>query len=1063
MALPDNHHYKMRRHPRTKKGPSLNGASLVRDANGIYIATTYNSDSEESLSSAGPGASPEHQHHHQQQHDSPALSEQLPALFKAKIPKHIFDRSKKDKFYSVKKTRKKTRKYAWAEGACEDSTGAGTETEDDDDLSAAEEHESESPDKYAMTFPSPVSPTKRDMMARARESKEGKLLYTQCPESPSTVTASPVSNQSSPSHSSTLDSPGKKSSRLFSPTKHQLSLALSSSSPQQAEAADNFSPSKLVSAPLPLRLRALQKNLAAQHDVVSRDESLVRMQLLHNADAMVSQLPLRYLLSKPALRHYAVEKVVRPFMRLLVLKTRIILRRALEIWKQPPLLKMNEKQARFMVIADCFVKLLRTVFKRAFNHWAWHYSSRRNREGRAMKQKAAADIQRWFRQVRVTSKEAFKRLTEAVQTCLHRRKAIKHFIQFETSRRSAILKMRRAIFRKRRSFYGARALGRVWRWVKLLRKTQWRLTRSLFVKRLQRWYRMVRCRPAKELFIIHLVIKCGGYSVVRRKINPECIERNGFLLGIDATVTQIQRAWYKSRGQFALFLLFAARRAKMEYEQMLNENATIIQDNFRGHLWNLLNLAAMQHNRSRRISKGFRSYQYRHACFRQLVIRQNRMARKIQHAMQLYMNRRFLKHRFRLRKAFLIFTRAKKTMAAIGIQRQYRAHVERERIKREILIALIAGQRAQAALVAKNISTIQRNWRQFVTKTFPEHVKLVCWRLVCNRRRQLREAALKIQKRAKIFIKKQIKKRKKLHKKMANRIWLFSKARLLALALWDRVEARRFKEKLASICMQRNFRLFTFFRIIKTRCLLRGAQREFRILCFNHATYIERWMRRKTMEYFLPVRVAARRQLKKKREVEEARRLLHQANKAARFIVGFFRLWPVWSKTLARIHVEFVRIKRHRAAKKMQKFARRVIAWARFDRVVAYKRKCIHDEEQRALQMVAANMVGHYWQRFKEKRTLGVRFKNRRSMLDEWHRLEELRLKAMKERAWALEEKRRTDENMRATIAAGWKQVRVWVWVRVRVCRRVKAGHFRTSTFKHAVYCLAFVCIASKP
>lgn len=964
----------MRRQRRASPQKRLNAAVNVRSSDGLYITLDASDESdyggnedEESF----PHTSPSH-----------SLAPLAPLFPAGALPVHIFDKGKRDRMFAslgdkVKVMGRPNRRLAWV--GPEDSSSGGEESTN----------------------------TKITGVKKLKKTARGTMDTSSPPPLFPSPPAAPLGPRSPPT---------KKLHRL---------PASSSSSPSTVTA--HVLPHPAISSPVhdaqikPLSLRLLHKSLVADHESA-------RMQLLHHADGVVRQLlPLRYLLSKPELRHYAVEKVVRPFMRLLVLKTNVILRRALLIWRRiddDAEIKMNEKQARFMVLADCLAKLLRSLFLRTFNHWAWHYSSRRSQlSGNALKHKAASDIQRWYRHVRITCKDSFKRFTEAVQTCLHRRKAIKHFIQFEQSRRLATGKIRRAIFRKRCMHYSARALGRVWRWVKLLRKVQWKLTRSLFVRRLQRWYRMVKCRPVKELFIIHFVIKCGGYSVVRRKLNSGHLERNGFLLGVDATVTQIQRAWYKSRGQFALFLMFAARRAKLEYEQMLNENATIIQQNFRGHLWNLLFKAAVQHNRARRISKGHRSYQYRHAWYRQgVVVRQNRMARKIQGLVRRFMERRFLMHRFRLRKAFLIFTRAKKTLSAMSIQRQYRAHVERERIKKEILVAFIAGQRAKAALVAKNISTIQRNFRQFVTKTFPEHVKLVCWRLVSQARERRRLAALKIQGRGKTYIKKQIKKRNRLHKRMANRIWRFAKARLLALTLWDRVEARRLLEKLASTCMQRKFRLLTFCRIIKTRCILRKATRDFRTLCFNHATYIQRWMRRKTIEYVLPVRLAGRRQLKKKRDLEEVRRELQKQLKAARFLVRFFRLWPAWSRNLQRIHVEFVRIKRHRAAKKMQKFGKRVIAWARFARVVAYKKKCVLEEELKGLQMSAANMVGHYWQRFREKRTLAVRFRNRRAMLDEWHRLEELRLKAMKERAWALEEKRRTDENMAATIAASWKQ-----------------------------------------
>ena len=61
----------------------------------------------------------------------------------------------------------------------------------------------------------------------------------------------------------------------------------------------------------------------------------------------------------------------------------------------------------------------------------------------------------------------------------------------------------------------------------------------------------------------------------------------------------------------------------------------------------------------------------------------------------------------------------------------------------------------------------------------------------------------------------------------------------------------------------------------------------------------------------------------------------------------------------------------------MQKFARRVIAWARFERVVAYRKQCVKSEEEYAHYLIATNVIGKYWKRRGEKIVLKVRFRNR--------------------------------------------------------------------------------------
>ena len=61
----------------------------------------------------------------------------------------------------------------------------------------------------------------------------------------------------------------------------------------------------------------------------------------------------------------------------------------------------------------------------------------------------------------------------------------------------------------------------------------------------------------------------------------------------------------------------------------------------------------------------------------------------------------------------------------------------------------------------------------------------------------------------------------------------------------------------------------------------------------------------------------------------------------------------------------------------MQKFARKVIAWARFDRVVAFRKKSVDDCEREAQLLLASNIIGRYWKRRIEKKVLAIRFVNR--------------------------------------------------------------------------------------
>lgn len=772
--------------------------------------------------------------------------------------------------------------------------------------------------------------------------------------------------------------------------------------------------------------------LSQQHALSNRDESLTRLQLMQDADVMVSNLPLTYLYSRPELRHYAVAKAGAVFFRLCLKKAAEECRRALAVWRNPPEVVMNEVQVGFMVIAKRLEALLFRVLRVKFEHWSKLYSVRFLAARDAFRNQTAIDIQRWYRLKRALRKEPMKLFVEAVQVCLQRRRAIKYAIELEILRRRAQQKVLHTILSRRRRYFAARSITRVKHWLDVYRKTTWRLTRLRASRMVQRWWRMILCRPNSDRELIRFIVRIGGVSRVLPRVQalPPKFLRMGFLHSMNMLASMLQRAWLTAKGQLALFMIMAAKRAKAEYEKMLNDNATVIQQNFRAYLWNKLNAVAIIWNRARRIQRGYRAYQYRCWMHSRMAYRYQRYVRFIQAKVRRWITRRILMYRFKARKAVLIFTRAKKSMCANMIQRCYRGYKERERIRIALLKAMIADMRAKADVVIKSVSKIQRNFRQCKLldrkgngKMFPKHVRLIIEKIVRSRKLFLHAKAKIIQDQVKIFIPLQIRKRHKFLRAKANVIWRFAKCYLLKLAIFDRIEARKLKEKNASNAMKRNFRKFLFRRKIYLRGRIRGVQRRHIAELHAHATYIQRWVRRKRIEYWvLPVRKAARMNLARRREAEIVRRAEARLSRAVPFIVRLFRPWPIWTRFLLRVAEERRYYLERISAKKMQRFARRVVAWARFDRVVAYRRRQIALSFRDPFYSHAANIIGHYWKRYKEKFSLGQRFKLRRLMIEEWNRLEANRLVAIEDKKKAEEAKRITDENMTATIKASWKQ-----------------------------------------
>jgi len=399
----------------------------------------------------------------------------------------------------------------------------------------------------------------------------------------------------------------------------------------------------------------------------------------------------------------------------------------------------------------------------------------------------------------------------------------------------------------------------------------------------------------------------------------------------------------------------------------------------------------------------------------------------------------------------MVFKR-KQWEGAIAMQREYRAYKERERIRHEAFVKLVAMQRSQAELVMKNIKKVQKAWRKHLRggkfyhgNQLARHVYLIAWRHVRKERRTLFDHAITIQRFVRPRCKRMKQGREEIRIDSANCIWSLGKAYVLKLAIWDRIMATRRVQRTAANLMKKNLRRFMLYRHIKIRCILRIHQKKFIAFRQKAASKMQRWFKRKWAEYFLPLREAGRLNFAKKQRVEKRRLEDQRLDKYARVLVRFFTPWngrwiekidnqgvrrALWrgvSWSFVRlVHARAVKEARYyterKAAKAMQKFSKKVIAWARFDKVAAYRKKSINHHEKEARWIQAANVIGTFWYRRGEKNTLNERFKLRRRMLDEYKRLDKLKLIAYAEKDEAYRLKKITDDNMIATINASWKQ-----------------------------------------
>jgi len=593
---------------------------------------------------------------------------------------------------------------------------------------------------------------------------------------------------------------------------------------------------------------------------------------------------------------------------------------------------------------------------------------------------AVLRIQRWYRDVKVTMRKAFRTLVSAMDMCLQRRYAINHAVKYEMYRRGAMEKMRKGIAQRRRWYFGVRATGRTYRWMLLYRKTRWRLTRQHFARVLQRWRRMVLMRHPNDLTMIKYILFLGGYTVVRRKVAERHIVR-GFLNSLHSCVSMIQKAYYQSKGRMEVYMKAAAERARAAYEAMLNENAIIIQNSYEAHIWDNLILAAVINNRVRRLSKSFRAYQWRKPLFYQARRLLERTAPIIQRFVRFRLWKSFLLYRFKARKAVIIFTRAKVSMACMMIQYVYRLHVAYEFWKKEELKEFYAKQRANVRVKLRKVSTIQRAYRRIMLNTFPEHAKIASVRIVARRRNKEYMLVCRIQKLAHVWIAKQRIVDEHRRVQSANVIWMFTKAYLLKLKLYDLVYETRIRKNNAANHLKRYFRRQVLIRWIDMKCSVRRAVKFTLVLREHAASFIQKRIFRKRWENQLPLRVAGRLQLKRARQQEYVEWVWHMRDRNARVLQKFMVNIVRWEKFVRRVALE----KRHfleiNSARRLCIFGGKVIKTARFRDYLLRKLKHIADEEVLRNEMWAANRIGRNWKRKMQMALLRERFVLRRKTL----------------------------------------------------------------------------------
>jgi hypothetical protein len=168
----------------------------------------------------------------------------------------------------------------------------------------------------------------------------------------------------------------------------------------------NPNPRQLIAS----ELQKKQQLLTLQKQNYSRNENQDRLRIFKNATTMVQGLPLQYLYSKPELKHYALEQLFQRFQKFAILRYNSRILKYFHRWKNPREIKLDDRQIGFMVISKALETMLDRMIQRAFKHWAIFYSKRFDYMGKIVMNEAALQIQRWYRLLKQTRAENYKRL-----------------------------------------------------------------------------------------------------------------------------------------------------------------------------------------------------------------------------------------------------------------------------------------------------------------------------------------------------------------------------------------------------------------------------------------------------------------------------------------------------------------------------------------------------------------------------------------------------------------------------------------------------------------------------
>lgn len=725
-----------------------------------------------------------------------------------------------------------------------------------------------------------------------------------------------------------------------------------------------------------------EQNISSnQHNLLLRHLTMVE-----RAEHLIHKMPLAYLAAKPDLRIYAIEKACSLLIKPGFVKIRNYMKDAFAKWKifDPDVLikgELHEKQFFFMIMIKVFATAQKRHVNQRFQTWARLHCTRYNPERLRKYHSAAKKLQGWARFMQQRVKQPYKNLIEAVQKCIHRRNAIKFTVEFERARRRAYRKMRKGVANRRRAFFAARIIQRIFRWVRLYRYIKWRNARSKAARRLQRWRRKwKKKRSKKDKLLIHLGLRSGGHTMVWSKI-PDQFRAFGILLGMEQCISRLQRWYFTVCGRLDLFMKLAARRAKMELELKIYTNAAIIQNSFRAHLWRLLIYAAIVNNRARRIQKGFRAYQYRKWNSFLMERHKRKVTERLVYVLGRAVGMMLLHERFEVRKGILEERKRLEKYSACRIQYCFRSYVIWRDYVKEKLRKFYAGQRLQREAVMKAVRTIQRLYRVYYRPDLqPYHLKLCGIRSVRDDMYFLYRSAFSIQKIAMVYVRAQREKDFQRQTAAANTLWYFTKSYLLRLVIHYRIIATRLKRNMAATKIIRNYRLIAWLRVMRERFLIMRQRIIYDRMLHRNCRIIQRMVKRKLGEYYMPLRVAGRVQLAKrrKREAEEAEFRLKCA--AAAKLVFRYRQHRKWCNFLQVADAIRRDLYRHRAAKIIQKFARKVLFMSRFLRSVLRKQKQKEEDRIRLWHQKNVNFIGKAWRRSRERVSLQARFALRRQV-----------------------------------------------------------------------------------